>query len=60
MKTSLITAALALLALLFLSCTVTTAPDGKTTRTPDYNAWLEITRLILADETPQPPFTPSK
>lgn len=34
------------------SCTVTTAPDGTRTESPDYNAWLEITRLILADETP--------
>lgn len=47
-------------ALALASCTVTTSPDGTTTRQPDYNAWLEITRLILTDEVPKAIIAPSK
>lgn len=36
--------------LAFTSCTVSTAPDGTVTKTPDYNAWIEIVRLIQNDE----------
>lgn len=58
---SLIVAAIGfVIVLFFTSCTVTTAPDGTQTRKPDYNAWLEITRLILADEIPQAPIAPTK
>jgi hypothetical protein len=53
MKTSLITSAIAIIVIALVSCTVTTAPDGTQTAKPDYNAWLEITRLILADEVPK-------
>lgn len=55
----LFAAALAL-AFALTSCTVTTSPDGTTTRQPDYNAWLEITRLILTDEVPKAIIAPSK
>ena len=33
-------------------CLVTQDPDGTKSYAPDYNAWLKITELILADEVP--------
>ena len=33
-------------------CLVTQDLDGKKSYAPDYNAWLKITELILADEVP--------
>lgn len=60
MKTSIITAAVALIVLSLTSCTVTTSPDGTRTTQPDYNAWLEITRMILVDEIPKAAIVPTK
>ena len=48
---SLVVAIIMLAIFMAVSGCVTTAPDGTRTE-PDYHAWLEITRLILADETP--------
>lgn len=36
----------------FTSCAVSTAPDGTVTRSPDYNAIMDIIWLIKTDEVP--------
>ena len=43
---------LLLIAFTLASCTVTTLPDGTQTRSADYNAWIEIVKLIQADDIP--------
>ena len=46
--------------ILLTGCTVTSNPDGSVTRTADYNAWLEIARLIANDEIPVAPIISTK
>lgn len=62
MKTSLITAAIlvTILVITMAGCTVAVNPDGSRSYSANAPEWLEITRLILADEIPQSPIAPTK
>lgn len=54
MKTLAILSALAL-----TGCVTTVLPDGTVQTAPDYNAWLEVARMVREDQTPPVTFDPT-